>query len=118
SFQLLLGCFQLLTNLSGFILCFLYFSGVISCGWSSSCCRLLELSLFGFCLCLGCFILGLVSFCLSLSQLLFLFCAKFGLYGLAYSSLIYSRRSASGFCRTRTILELLLQFVVLILELG
>src|SRR5699024_1750277 len=116
SFQFLLGCFQLLTNLSGLILSCLYLSGVISSG--RSCCWLRRLSLFGFSLSLGCFILGLVSFCLSVSQLLFVFCAKFGLYGLAYSSLIYSRCSASGLCRTRTILELLLQFVVLILELG
>src|SRR5699024_2922694 len=109
SFQFLLSCCQLLTNLSGLILSCLNLSSVISSG--RSCCWLRRLSL-------GCFIIGLVGFCLSVSEFLVGFCLKFGHGGLAYSSLIYSRCSASGLCRTRSILELLLQFVVLILELG
>src|SRR5699024_1257380 len=116
SFQFLLSCFQLLTNLSGLILGCLNLSCVISSG--RSCCWLRRLSLFGFSLSLVGVILGLVGCCLRVSQFLFVFCAKFGLYGLAYSSLIYCRCSASVVCRTTTTLEPFLHFLVLVLERG
>src|SRR5699024_6093640 len=116
SFQFLLSCFQFLANLSCLILSSLNLSTGVSGYRSSSWLR--RLGLLSFSLSLRCLILGLISFCLGISQLLLVFCSKFRFNRLAYWCLIYSTSASFDLVITIILFNLLLQFVILILELS